>query len=107
MRIDFNQLQTKNVEDPAVAAASLKSGSSKDSQGISNISAGGIMFGHSEDNILSRDRSKKNSIVDQAKQASEVGVDTQMDQMLVVAQTMSPRDAKKLSDEGFDRCTDQ
>ncbi|MBO5551435.1 MAG: hypothetical protein J5966_05695 [Lachnospiraceae bacterium] len=60
------------------------------------------MFGHSEDNILSRDRSKKNSIVDQAKQASEVGVDTQMDQMLVVAQTMSPRDAKKLSDEGFD-----
>ena len=102
MRIDFNQLQTKNVEDPAVAAASLKSGSSKNSRSLSAIPADGIMFGHSEDNVLSRDRSKKKSITDQAEQASAVGVETQMDQMLVVAQTMSPRDAKQLSEEGFD-----
>ncbi|MBQ9605875.1 MAG: hypothetical protein IJV16_01705 [Lachnospiraceae bacterium] len=102
MRIDFNQLQTKNVEDPAVTAAPLKSGSSKNASKTSAIPADGIMFGHSEENILSRDRSKKNSIVDQAEQASMIGVDTQMDQMLIVAQTMSPQDAKKLSEEGYD-----
>lgn len=105
MRIDFNQLQTKNIEDPAVSAAPCKSGSSKGASRASDafsINADGILFGHSEENILSRDRQKKKSVADQAAEASAMGVHNQMDQMLVVAQTMSPADAKALADEGYD-----
>ena len=102
MRIDFNQLQSKNIEDPAVTAAPSKSGSSKSTSNTSVFAADGIMLGHSEDNILSRDRSKKRSVMDEASQADAMGVQTQMDQMLVVSQTMSPQDAKKLADEGYD-----
>ena len=40
--------------------------------------------------------------MDQAAQADALGVETQMDQMLVVSQTMSPKDAQKLAEEGFD-----
>ena len=105
MRIDFNQLQTKNIEDPAVSAAPCKSGSSKGASRASDafsINADGILFGHSEENILSRDRQKKKPVADQAAEASAMGVHNQMDQMLVVAQTMSPADAKALADEGYD-----
>lgn len=99
MRIDFNTLQPKNIEDPAVTAAAPKSGPSK---ATSSAPTDGIVFGHSEDNILFRDKSKKKSVMDQAAQADAIGVETQMDQMLVVAQTMSPQDAQKLSEEGYD-----
>ncbi|MCR5774792.1 MAG: DUF6240 domain-containing protein [Lachnospiraceae bacterium] len=101
MRIDFDQLQAKNIADPQVSAAATKNGSAKDASGPSGLTAGGIMFGHSEDNILYHDRTKKRSVVDQAAQADAVGVDTQMDQMLIVAQTMSPQDAGKLAEEGY------
>ena len=102
MRIDFNQLRSKNIEEPAVTAAALKSGSPKSTSNIQESGFPGIMLGHSEENILSRDRNKKKSVMDQAVQADAMGVETQMDQMLVVAQTMSPQDAKKLADEGYD-----
>ena len=105
MRIELNQLQTKNIEDPAVSAVPAKNGSSKStlkSADLFSINTDGILFGHSEDNILSRDRIKKKTVADQAAEASALGVETQMDQMLVVAQTMSPMDAQKLSEEGYD-----
>lgn len=102
MRIDFNQLQSKNIEEPAVTAAALKSGSPKSTSNTQESGFPGIMLGHSEENILSRDRNKKKSVMDQAAQADAMGVEAQMDQMLVVAQTMSPQDAKKLADEGYD-----
>ncbi len=105
MRIDLSQLQSKNIEDPAVQAAPYKSGSSKAASKASDAfsqSIDGISFGHSEDNILSRGRSKKTSAADQAAETAAMGADVQMDQMLVVAQTMSPQDAMKLSEEGYD-----
>ncbi len=105
MRIDLNQLQTKNIEDPAASAAPFKSGSSKSAAKASDafsVNSNGIRFGHSEDNILSHDKIKKKSVMDQAAETTALGADLQMDQMLVVAQTMSPQDAKKLSEEGYD-----
>ena len=105
MRININQLQSNNIEDPAAGAAPIRSGSSKVTSKASDVfpfNADGIRFGHSEDNILSRDRSKKKTVADQVSEASAMGVETQMEQMLVVAQTMSLQDAKKLSDEGYD-----
>ena len=98
MRIDFNTLQRNNIEESQVTAATVKSGPSKTTSGVP---ADGIMFGHSEDNIFSRERSGKKSALDQAEQSDLLGVETQMDQMLIVAQTMSPQDAKKLSEEGY------
>lgn len=105
MRIDINQLQSNNIEDPAVNAAPIRSGSLKGTSKASeafSFNADGIQFGHSEDNLLSRDRSKKKTVADQVSETSAMGVETQMEQMLVVAQTMSPQDAKKLSEEGYD-----
>ena len=109
MRIDFNQLQTKNIEEPKASAAGVQGGSSKGSAASGGVYLNGVMsptdgilFGHSADNILSNDRSKKRSITEQAEQADLIGVDKQMDQMLIVAQTMSPEDAKRLADEGYD-----
>ncbi|MCR5746771.1 MAG: DUF6240 domain-containing protein [Lachnospiraceae bacterium] len=109
MRIDFDQLQKTNIDDPAAFAAGLKSGSSSNKAVSGRTSsdkvvgpADGILFGHSQDNILSKSKNDKRSITEQASQSELVGVDKQMDQMLVVAQTMSPRDAKELADEGFD-----
>ena len=105
MRIDINQLQSNNIEDPAVSAAPIRSGSSKGTSKASEafpFNADGIRFGHSEDNILSKDRSKKKTVADQVSETAARGVETQMEQMLVVAQTMSPQDAKKLSEEGYD-----
>ena len=99
MRIDFNQLQTKHIEDPAAQAAGAKSGSSK---ATAEIPAGGITFGHSEDNLFNRNLTKKKSILEQAEQTDVIGADKAMEQMLVVAQTMSPQDAKKMADEGYD-----
>ena len=55
MRIDFNQLQTNHIEDPAAQAAGAKSGSSK---ATAEIPAGGITFGHSEDNLFNRNLTK-------------------------------------------------
>ncbi len=98
MRIDFNTLQRNNIEEPTVTAAARESGPSKNTSGVP---ADGIIFGHSEDNIFSRERSKKKSAAEQAEQSELLGVETQMDQMLIVAQTMSPQDAKKLSEEGY------
>lgn len=105
MRIDINQLQSNNIEDPAVNAAPIRSGSLKGTSKASEaftFNSDGIQFGHSEDNILSRERSKKKNVADQVSETSAMGVETQMEQMLVVAQTMSPQDAKKLSEEGYD-----
>ena len=105
MRIDFNQLQHKHIEDPAESAAPLKSGSSKVASKTGDVfpfNADGISFGHSEDNFFSNDRNRKKSIAEQAAGADVKGVEAQMQQMLVVAQTMSPADAKKLADEGYD-----
>ncbi len=109
MRIDFDQLQKTNIEEPKAYAAGVQSGSLKSSAASGRASlngvmspADGILFGHSQDNILSKSRSGKKSIMEQAGQADAVGVETAMDQMLVVAQTMSPQDAKKMADEGYD-----
>ncbi len=105
MRIDFNQLQHKHIEDPAESAAPLKSGSSKGASKTSEVfpfNTEGISFGHSEDNFFSNEKSRKKSIADQIAGADVKGVEAQMQQMLVVAQTMSPADAKKLADEGYD-----
>ena len=109
MRIDFDQLQKTNIEESKTFAAGVQSGSSKGSAASGRASlngvmspADGILFGHSQDNILSKSRPGKKSIMEQAGQADAIGVDTAMDQMLVVAQTMSPQDAKKMADEGYD-----
>ena len=105
MRIDLNKLQSNIIEDPAVTAAPIKSGSQRDTSSASDvfsINTDGIRFGHSSENVFSRDKAEKRSAVDQAAQASAMGVETQMDQMLVVAQTMSLQDAKRLSEEGYD-----
>jgi hypothetical protein len=99
MRIDFNQLQSNKIDDPKAFAAGIKSGSSKTT---SDIPTDGIVFGHSEDNIFSKGVSGKKSILEQVEKTDVIGADMAMEQMLVVAQTMSPQDAKQMADEGYD-----
>ncbi len=99
MRIDLNMLQSKNLEESSVPAATIKNDASHVSK---PVKGGGVFLDHAQDTILKQDRSKKRSIAEQAEQIDLMGPKAHMDQMIIVSSTMSEQDAKKLSEEGFD-----